>query len=103
MNRRLELQAKLEEILGSRNVYYNPMESTKIEYPAIVYRPNSFYIRKADNKIYNDIRSYTITTLYNSAKDNPVVDKLLNEFEYISYSSHYIADNINHDNFNLYY
>ena len=37
MATRLQLQAQLEEMLGSRNVYYQPPESVKLEYPAIVY------------------------------------------------------------------
>ena len=41
MGTRLELQSKLEEILGSRQVYYQPPETVKMEYPAIVYRQNS--------------------------------------------------------------
>ena len=45
MASRIKLQAKLEELLGSRNVYYQPPETLKIEYPAIIYsksRINSY-------------------------------------------------------------
>ena len=37
MANRLDLQALLEDLLGSRNVYYQPPESDKMNYPAIVY------------------------------------------------------------------
>ena len=37
MKTRLELQNKLEELLGFRHVYYQPPESVKMEYPAIRY------------------------------------------------------------------
>ena len=37
MANRLDLQALLEDLLGSRNVYYQPPESVKMNYPAIVY------------------------------------------------------------------
>lgn len=37
MGTRLELQNKLEELLGSRHVYFQPPESVKMEYPAIKY------------------------------------------------------------------
>lgn len=37
MASRLNLQTFLEEILESRNVYFQPPESVKMKYPAIVY------------------------------------------------------------------
>ena len=37
MASRLDLQTFLEEILESRNVYFQPPESVKMKYPAIVY------------------------------------------------------------------
>ena len=37
MGTRIELQLKLEEILGSRHVYFQPPASIKMTYPAIVY------------------------------------------------------------------
>ena len=49
MASRPELQTKLEELLGNRNVYYQPPESVKIEYPAIVYSKIRIDTRSADN------------------------------------------------------
>ena len=46
---RLELQSKLEELLGTRNVYYQPPESIKIGYPAIVYFKNNIVNRYAND------------------------------------------------------
>ena len=34
---RLTLQTKLEDLLGSKHVYYQPPENLKMEYPAIRY------------------------------------------------------------------
>ena len=34
---RLTLQIKLEDLLGSKHVYYQPPENLKMEYPAIRY------------------------------------------------------------------
>ena len=36
---RKALQADLEQLIGSRNVYYQPPENVKMNYPAIVYEP----------------------------------------------------------------
>ena len=38
MDSRPNLQAKLEEILGNKNVYFQPPESLKLNFPAIVYK-----------------------------------------------------------------
>ena len=49
MSRRLKLQEKLEELLESRNVYYQPPESKKMDYPAIRYNKQSSDKRAADD------------------------------------------------------
>ena len=42
MKTRYELHEFLCEILGSRNVYFQPPESVKMKYPAIVYERTDF-------------------------------------------------------------
>ena len=101
MASRLELQTKLEELLGSRNVYYQPPESIKMTYPAIVYSKAKIDTRVANNKKYNTITRYDITVI-DRMPDNPVVQKLL-ELPYCSYDRQYKSDNLNHDVLTLYY
>ena len=86
MSSRLELQTKLEELLGSRNVYYQPPETVKMEYPAIVYSKKNKYSLIVISK----------------KPDDPVIDKLL-EVPYCSYDRSYKSDNLNHDVLTLYY
>ena len=51
MDSRPNLQTMLEQILGSRNVYFQPPESLKLNYPAIVYKRSN--IRNiAKSKLY---------------------------------------------------
>ena len=52
MGSRLELQAKLEEALGSKNVYYQPPESLKLTYPAIIYSMSGMSRKHADDQEY---------------------------------------------------
>ena len=47
MGTRIELQSKLEELLGSRQVYYQPPETVKMEYPAIVYSKSNIRTARA--------------------------------------------------------
>lgn len=101
MASRLELQAKLEELLGSKNVYYQPPESLKMNYPAIVYSKSRIDTRKANNSTYSRNTRYDITVI-DRLPDNPVIDKLM-ELPYCSYDRPYKADNLNHDVLTLYF
>lgn len=101
MARRLELQVKLEELLGFKHVYYNPPESIKMEYPAIRYSKSRIDAKKANNSTYKKSTRYDITVI-DRRPDNPVIDKLL-EFPYCSYDRNYKSDNLEHDVLTLYY
>lgn len=101
MANRLELQAKLEELLGSKNVYYQPPESLKMNYPAIVYSKSRIDTRKANNSTYSRNTRYDITVI-DRLPDNPVIDKLM-ELPYCTYDRPYKADNLNHDVLTLYF
>lgn len=101
MASRLELQAKLEELLGSKNVYYQPPESLKMEYPAIRYSKNRIDKKSADDKTYLISISYEIIVI-DRRPDNTVIDKLL-QLPMCSYDRNYKSDNLYHDVFTLYY
>ena len=51
MASRLELQDTLETILESRNVYFNPPESIKMNYPAIIYKLDDTFLAHIDEYI----------------------------------------------------
>lgn len=101
MASRQELQTKLEELLGSRNVYYQPPESKKMQYDAIRYSKKKMNIKYANNALYTKMNCYEITVIAR-IPDNPVIDKLL-ELPYCVFDRHYESDNLNHDVFTLYY
>lgn len=101
MNRRLELQAKLEELLGSRNVYYQPPESLKMEYPCIRYSKSDIESMHADNMKYANHKSYELIVI-DKLPDNPVIDAIL-ELPYTSFDRHYKSNNLNHDVITIYY
>ena len=98
---RLELQSKLEELLGSRNVYYQPPENLKMNYPAIVYSKTRPDVKRANDQIYLQKNRYEIIVISKSP-DNPVIDKLIG-LQYCSYDRNYVSDNLHHDVFTLYY
>lgn len=101
MSRRLELQSLLEDLLGVKHVYYQPPESLKLEYPAIVYSKS-----RIDKRIAND-SAYSLNTRYeliviDKRPDNPAIEKLL-ALPYCSYDRPYKSDNLNHDVLTIYY
>lgn len=101
MASRLELQTKLEELLGSRNVYFNPPESLKMQYDAIRYSRRDIDKKYANNTTYMTRKCYELI-LISRDPDNPLVDKIL-ALPYCSYDRQYYADNLSHDVFTLYY
>lgn len=101
MATRLELQSVLEDLLGSNHVYYQPPESVKMTYPAIVYSKPGYSTRKADDILYAKMSRYDLTVI-DRVPDNPIIDQLL-EFPYCSYDRQFKSDNLYHDTFTLYF
>lgn len=101
MASRLELQSKLEELLGSKNVYNNPPESSKMEYPAIRFSKKKMDVRYANNAIYSAMNCYEVVVI-SRRPDDPVIEKIM-ALPYCSYDRPYIANNLHHDVFTLYY
>lgn len=100
--KRLELQGILEEIIGNSNVYFNPPENTKMQYPAIRYKRSGYDNRHADDKIYMSIKEYQLIVIYKDPDDD-LPDRLLKNFKHIRHERTYKADNLCHDVFRLYY
>lgn len=101
MGSRLELHEQLCEILGSRNVYYQPPESLRIVYPAIVYAKDAIQRELANDAGYIRDDRYMVTFIARNV-DDEVIDKLL-EFPHISYNRRYATEGLYHDVFTLYY
>lgn len=97
---RIELQEKLEEFLGSRNVYYQPPESIKLKYPCIIYEKGRTGQVYADNITYLKNKQYQLTLVYQDA-DSELPDKILDFFEGIVHDRPYKADNLYHDVYTL--
>lgn len=95
------MQTKLEELLGLENVYYQPPESIKMEYPAIRYSKTDIDTKSANDSNYIINNKYEIIVI-DRRPDNPFVYKLL-QLPMCSYERHYISDNLHHDVLTLYY
>lgn len=101
MASRLELQSKFEDVLGSRNVYFQPPSSVRMQYPAIVYSRKDIEGRFANDEIYRKLPCYE-AILIDKNPDSEFIDKIL-DLPYCSFDRHYEADNLNHDVFTIFY
>ena len=101
MNTRLELHELLCETLGSRNVYFQPPESIRMNYPAIVYSRNRIDNTFADNTVYKQKVSYEITVI-DEDPDSEIVKKV-SLIPMCRFDRHFTSNNLNHDTFTIYY
>ena len=101
MGTRLELQSIFEELLGSRNVYFQPPESIKLKYPAIVYSRRPIENDFANDGVYSQSLSYEVT-LIDDDPDSEKVSKM-SRLPKCRHDRHFKSDNLNHDVFTLYF
>lgn len=72
---RLELQSKLEAVLGTDKVYFQPPASVTLTYPCIVYKRSGIKSLFGDNIPYFLSKEYTLTVIYKDP-DSDLVDKV---------------------------
>ena len=102
MNNRLKLQAKLEEMIGSKHVYFQPPASVKLSYPCVVYNIGNGDAKRADDTIYSYTNSYTVTFIYKNPNVD-ILERVLKEIPMSSVNATYCSDNLNHYVFTIYY
>lgn len=98
----LKLHEEFCEILGSRNAYFQPPASVKMEYDAIRYELSGKDLKFANNKVYSNINCYYGVVITKNP-DTSIPDLLLEHFEMCSFGRPYTADNLYHYPFNIYY
>ncbi len=101
MANRLDLQTLLEEILGTRNVYFQPPESVKMNYPAIVYGLDDIQNNHADDGVYLLHKCYSVT-LIDKNPDSSFVDTIA-KLRICRFDRHFKSENLNHWVFSLYF
>lgn len=101
MGSRLELQTLFENLLGSRNVYYQPPASIFMKYPAIVYSRYDIENTFANNGVYLQATAYQVTVI-DEDPDSEIVKKV-SRLPMCNFDRHFVSDNLNHDVFTLYF
>lgn len=101
MANRLYLQSLLEDLLGSRNVYFQPPESVKINYPAIVYGLDDIKNIHADDGVYLSQKRYWVM-LIDKNPDSEFIDKVA-QLPTCRFDRNYTSENLNNWRFSLYF
>lgn len=103
MHSRLDLKNLLESIMpdNQKNVYYQPPESYKMNYPAIVYEISDIDNKFADNNVYMQSHEYSLTVI-DKKSDSEIVEKV-SQLPRCKFNRHFTSDNLNHTIFTLYY
>lgn len=99
---RIGLQSELESLLGSTNVYFQPPENLRLQYPCIIYELMRPATQRADNSLYKMDVCYTVKYIHKNP-DDPLTFALLQHFQYCSWDRRYASENLLHDNYTLYY
>ena len=95
-----ELQTTFEELLESKEVYYNPPASVKMRYPAVVYTRSEITNRFANNNVYRQWNQYEVTVISRDP-DCDWIEKV-SRMPRCSFVTSYVADNLYHNKFRLY-
>lgn len=101
---RLELQSKFEEILGNRNVYYNPPENLKMNYPCIRYTDKNISSTYANDKKYINHKCYECVLIHKKSNKNTISTiHIILDLPYCSFDRTYKSDGWDHDVFTIYH
>lgn len=99
MDNRPNLQTLLKQFCN--NVYFQPPESLKLNYPAIVYKRSDIRNTFADDEVYKQSHFYEVTVI-DKNPDSEIVNKV-SKLPGIRFNRHFRSDNLNHDVFTIYY
>lgn len=102
MGDRLKLHEELCSLLGSRNVYFQPPESLKMNYPCIRYNLSNRSSSFANDSVYEMRNQYNIIVI-DRDPDSTIDVRLLTHFKYCTFTRYYTADNLNHYQLRLNY
>lgn len=101
MGQRLDLQKKLESLLGSKNVYFQPPAKAVMQYPCIVYQLDGAEKRNADNEVHFYQRRYQLTYITRNP-DDILVDQLAT-MPMTSFESFMAAEGLNQYVYSTYF
>lgn len=101
MANRLDLHKMFEDVLGSKNVYFQPPTSVKMKYPAIRYSRSDIENAHAGNSVYKQNLAYEVIVIYKDP--DSTIPLRVSQIPMCRFDRHYVSDNLYHDVFTLYH
>lgn len=99
---RIDLHNILLEIMQGNKVYYQPPESLKMQYPAIVYFLDDIDTKNADNSHYNKTNKYKLILIDRNPDSEFIAP--ISELPFCKLAtSPYQSDGLNHFVFSIYF
>ena len=95
-----EFNRLLQDILGSKNVYYQPPAELKMKYPCIRYERSNLDKRSADNHGYILSRAYNVIYI-SKTQDDDVIMRLA-RLPLSRHDRSYKASGLYHEVFTIY-
>jgi hypothetical protein len=96
---RLQLQSLLETI--AEHVYFQPPSNLKMEYPCVVYHRDFAETEHADNGPYRHTQRYLLTVI--DRNPDSLIPAKVALLPMCSYNRFFIADNLNHDVYTIFF
>jgi hypothetical protein len=97
---RLQLH-ELLETFGAADVYFQPPATTKMVYPAIVYKRDTEDLLHANNLPYHREKRYSVTVIDRNP-DSDIPGKVA-ALPKCRFDRFFTADNLNHDVYQLFF
>lgn len=94
MKNRTDLQAFLEELLGSKEVYFQPPMSLKMKYPCFRYSLENIPAAYANDNPYKTNERYLV--MYITKNPDPALLTSITETKGFAFERYYAAENLHH-------
>ena len=110
-----ELIRELMDLLGTEEVYFQPSADagmneygenyifTGIEYPCFIMKRTTAYQPSANDRNYLFRPGYEVTYINRDEPDSRMIERVMRRFQHCRYDRHFVADNLHHDVFTIYY
>lgn len=96
-------RSDLQDILDilCSHVYFQPPSNLEMLYPAVVYEMDRADTKFADDNPYTLTKQYSMTLITQNPDDT--IFEALAALPMCAHERHYVAENLNHDVFNIYF
>ena len=91
------------ESTDTGKVYFQPPTNVHLEYPCWVIERDSAHQPKANDKTYIFRERYKCTFMNRTEPDPDILRIIPFRYQLCQYQNHYVADNVHHDVFFIYY